>query len=92
MKIARYLEYPVQNLSLQSLDSFCWWRRVQKQRGPVVKERNTIDPLKRKVLRCMGCTRNGWSGPLRACPMLSHGAFGCMHVFLMIWVCWEECI
>lgn len=37
---------------------------------PVVKERNTVGPLKIKVLICMGCTRN--TMPVPWCTYLSN--------------------
>ena len=61
---------------------------------PIVKERNTVGPLKIKVLMCMGCTRNATSVPrctylpnaqswgLRMYVPISDdfGVFGRMHI------------
>lgn len=84
MKVRRYTEYSMRNLSLQLLDYFCWWNRVQKHCGSIIKERNTVDPLKIKVLICVGFIKNGFLVLLCDCPTLRHGNFICMCPFLMI--------
>lgn len=63
---------------------------MQKQCGPMIERRNTVGPLKRKVLICLGCTKNGLLMPLSTCSVLSHGAFMWTCPFLVTWVCLVE--
>lgn len=90
MKITRSPKCSVQVWNLQFFDHFFWWHRVQKQCGPMIERKNTVGPLKRKVLICLGCTKNGLLMPLSTCSVLSHGAFICTCPFLMTWVCLVE--